>query len=117
MTAPMPVAIDHKEGLMAARSTPADLNVNDVLAVAREKLVSAIDATAKELDDSEAELAPLRARMEELNAALAGLDGKPTARSTSRELTDDEKERRRIRRQERRAARKAREMDATPDAS
>ena len=103
---------------MGARNAPDELNVNAVLADAKHKITEAMNTTAEELARREAELEPLRARLAELNDALARIEGRSepgTTRREAKELTDEERERRRQRRQERRAARKAREEAVPPN--
>jgi hypothetical protein len=97
---------------MAARNTttniPAELNVEDVLADAKQKVSAAMDALSEELARREEELKPLRERMAELNTTLARLEGRSLGRRASADLSGEERERRRQKRAERRAARKGR---------
>ena len=98
-----------KEAHVAARATPA-LDLDSVLKDAREKITVALSALRAQLAEREAAVAPLKAEIEKMEATLVRLDGSPApATRRTRDLTDEEKERRRQRRAERRAALKAKE--------
>ena len=94
-----------------AANTP---KIEDVLAKAQTDLSAALDAARAELAAEEAKLEPLRARVRDAEAALARLTGQPIrAAVNTRDLSDEEKERRAQKRRERRAARRAAEAPTT----
>jgi ribosomal protein L15E len=91
---------------MARTTTPA-LDLDTVLKDAREKITVALDAARAKLAEHEQGVVPLKAEIAKMEQTLARLDGTPApATRRTRDLSDEEKERRRQRRAERRAARK-----------